>query len=264
MEAAEALGPPQTIEAGASTSSCAERVVQAAEKLEAQDYETALSLLLGDSSGSDGDGNGDGDGGGGANEFGLNQREQLGLVPGTLGAAVPAMVAEGYEGLALLVRADYEKGETDEAKAAALKHYEAAAPFLAAALPSLHPVAVHNPRLSEPPAIAMLRCLSAVAVSELWRSGRRACTHSLLLARWLVLCGGAGHTCLGDGEALSEPVAFRPGPDVREQGACGAGVDARAWRGDRAHDRRVRFDAQGDGGEDGAGDGVQSSDGERN
>ena len=74
--------------------------------------------------------------------------------------------------------------EREEAKAAALKHYEAAAPFLAAALPSLHPVAVHNPRLSEPPAIAMLRCLSAVAVSELWRSGRRACTHSLLLARW--------------------------------------------------------------------------------
>ena len=49
---------------------------------------------------------------------------------------------QAYEGLALHVRADYEKGESDQAKATALRYYQAAAPFLAASLPSLHPVAV--------------------------------------------------------------------------------------------------------------------------
>ena len=50
-----------------------------------------------------------------------------------------AMWMQAYEGLALLVRADYENGESDQAKAMALRYYEAAAPFFAASLPSLHP-----------------------------------------------------------------------------------------------------------------------------
>ena len=42
----------------------------------------------------------------------------------------------------MLVRMDYEAGESEQAKAVALRYYEAAAPFLAAALPPLHPAAV--------------------------------------------------------------------------------------------------------------------------
>eukprot|EP01043_Picozoa_sp_COSAG02_P091598 COSAG02_NODE_28305_length_592_cov_0.732252_1_plen_35_part_10 len=34
---------------------------------------------------------------------------------------------QAYEGLALLVRADYESGESNQAKAMALRYYEAAA-----------------------------------------------------------------------------------------------------------------------------------------
>ena len=59
-----------------------------------------------------------------------------------MGAAVPAMVAEAYEGLALLVRSEHQdtsEGE-GEAKKTALRHYENAAPYLQAALPPLHPV----------------------------------------------------------------------------------------------------------------------------
>lgn len=49
---------------------------------------------------------------------------------------------QAYEGLALEVRNDYETGESTQAKAMALRYYEAAAPFLAASLPPLHPMAV--------------------------------------------------------------------------------------------------------------------------
>lgn len=52
------------------------------------------------------------------------------------------MWTQAYEGLALAIRADYENGESDQAKAMALRYYEAAAPFFAASLPSLHPMAV--------------------------------------------------------------------------------------------------------------------------
>jgi len=69
---------------------------------------------------------------------------------GTLGAAVPAMVAEAYEGLALLVRSEHQstsKGEK-ESKQQALRYYENAAPYLQAALPPLHPVGEYT---SNPP-----------------------------------------------------------------------------------------------------------------
>ena len=50
--------------------------------LEAEDYDVALCLLLGDEDKED------------QSTGGLSQREHLGMVAGTLGAAVPAMVAE--------------------------------------------------------------------------------------------------------------------------------------------------------------------------
>lgn len=158
MESAEAVGPPQTVKAASESDSCADRVAQAGEILKAGDYEEALCLLLGDE---DIDEHSSG---------GLSQREHLGMVAGTLGAAVPAMVAEvcanqsllfcrqlsethqnkmcgvscmqAYEGLALSVRNDYQTGESAQAKAMALRYYEAAAPFFAASLPPLHPMAV--------------------------------------------------------------------------------------------------------------------------
>jgi hypothetical protein len=82
MESAEAVGPPQTVKAASESDSCADRVAQAGEILKAGDYEEALCLLLGDE---DIDEHSSG---------GLSQREHLGMVAGTLGAAVPAMVAE--------------------------------------------------------------------------------------------------------------------------------------------------------------------------
>lgn len=163
MDSAETLGPPMTVKAGSASDSCADRVANAAEMLEEEDYEVALCLLLGDEDQEE------------QTAGGLSQREHLGMVAGTLGAAVPAMVAEvcqhpafsrscpkyekrnveiwmqAYEGLALLVRADYQNGESDRAKALALRYYEAAAPFLAASLPSLHPMAV---RISSSQSIA--------------------------------------------------------------------------------------------------------------
>ena len=82
MESAEAVGPPQTVKAASESDSCADRVAQAGEILKAGGYEEALCLLLGDE---DIDEHSSG---------GLSQREHLGMVAGTLGAAVPAMVAE--------------------------------------------------------------------------------------------------------------------------------------------------------------------------
>ena len=82
MDSAEALGPPKTVQAGSATDTCADRAAQAREMLEAEDYDVALCLLLGDEDKGE------------LCADGLSQREHLGMVAGTLGAAVPAMVAE--------------------------------------------------------------------------------------------------------------------------------------------------------------------------
>ena len=85
MESAEALGPPHTAKADPVSDSCADRVAQAGERLKAAEYEETLCLLLGDE---------DNDEHSAALDGSLSKREHLGVVVGTLGAAVPAMVAE--------------------------------------------------------------------------------------------------------------------------------------------------------------------------
>ena len=85
MESAEALGPPHTAKADHVSDSCADRVAQAGERLKEAKYEEALCLLLGDE---------DNDEHSVALDGSLSKREHLGMVVGTLGAAVPAMVAE--------------------------------------------------------------------------------------------------------------------------------------------------------------------------
>lgn len=84
MASVEALGPPHTTRTESASDRCAERVVQASEMLNAEKYEVALCLLLGDEGNDQETGLADA----------LSRREHLGMVAGTLGAAVPAMVAE--------------------------------------------------------------------------------------------------------------------------------------------------------------------------